>query len=75
MSRQLDARDRAVARELDHVAPAAAAGVEDPRARGQAQVVDHALEHVAPPPVPPVAVLGAVRLQLVVAIHPGCILS
>ena len=60
--RELDPGDRAVTGEVDHVAPRAAAGVEDPRARRQAQLGDHALEHGAPPPVPPVAILGAVRL-------------
>jgi hypothetical protein len=59
---QLDSCDRAVVGELDHVAPAATAGVEDLRARGQAQLRDHPLEHAAPPPVPPVAILSAVRL-------------
>ncbi len=60
---------RAVAGELDHVAPAAAAGVEDARVRGQPEAGDHPLEHGAPPAVPPVAVLDLVRLQLVVPVH------
>ena len=72
---ELDPRDRPVTRQLDHVAPAAATRVEDPRACGQAQVLDHAIEHFAPSAVPPVAVLRLVRLQLVVAVHPRCILS
>ena len=36
--RELDAGHRAVAGELDHVAPAAAPGVEDARAVGHGQV-------------------------------------
>src|SRR2546428_239067 len=61
--------------ELDHVAPAASAGVEDARPSGQAQPGDHVLEHCSPPPVPPMTVLGAMRLQLVVPVHPRGILS
>src|SRR5205807_4322413 len=63
--------DRAVAGELDHVAPAAAAGIEDARARGQAQPFDRALDHAPAAAIPPVAVLGAVGLQLVVPVHAG----
>src|SRR5438128_683917 len=61
--------------ELDHVAPAPSARVEDACSSGQVQVGDHVLEHSSPPPVPPMTVLGAMRLQLVVPVHPRRILS
>ena len=67
---QLDAGNRPATGELDHVAPAAATGVEDPRALGERQRVDHAVEHGSSAPIPPVAVLRLVGLSLVVPIHP-----
>ena len=65
----LHADHPAAPRELHHVAPAAAAGVEDSRAGGQAEARDRALEHVAASAIPPVAVLRPVGLQLEVAVH------
>ena len=63
---ELNAGHGAEPGELDHVAPAAASGVEDARGLGQPEPGDHAAEHRSPPPVPPVAVLDLVRLTLVV---------
>ena len=62
-----------MARELDHVAPAAAARVEDPGARRQAQAGYDPLEYLTASPVPPVPVLRAVCLKLVLPVHPGSI--
>jgi hypothetical protein len=72
---QLDACDLAIAGQLDHVAPAAAAGVEDACTRAEPEARDDPVEHRAPSSVPPVPVLGLVGLQLVVPIHAGSILS
>ncbi len=66
---QLDAGDGAVAGKIDHVAPTAATSVEDLRMRRQSEAPDRALQHCAAPLVPPVAVLGAVCLQLVLQLH------
>ena len=42
-------------------------------ARGQAQLRDDPVEHLAAPAIPPVPVLGSVCLELVVPVHPGSI--
>ncbi len=73
--RQLDAGHGAAPRELDHVAPAAAAGVEDPCGSGQVEAVEHPLQHPSPAPVPPMTVLGLEGLLLVIAVHPSSIFS
>src|SRR6185437_4011270 len=68
-ARQLHARDDAVVGKLHHVAPAAAAGIENACLRRQSQARNRLLQYATATLVPPVAVLGAVRLQLVLQLH------
>ena len=73
--RYLHAAHRPAAGELEHVAPAAAARVEDAGTGRQAQCGDDALQHLPAPAIPPMPILGAVRLKLVVSLHPRSIFS
>lgn len=66
---ELDAGHLAVALEIDHVAPGAAAGVEHAGLRRNGEVAQDDVEDTAARGVPPMAVLGAVGLELEVAIH------
>jgi hypothetical protein len=55
--------------EIDHVAPGATAGVKQLRARRHGEPAQDHIEYATASAVPPVAVLGAVGLELEVAIH------
>ena len=63
------ARDGSEPSEVDHVAAAAAAGIEDLRIVRQIERAHQLIEDPPPSPVPPVPVLQLVRLLLEKTVH------